>query len=270
MASTLSDATYKKLLADLRRLLKRARASKSEAQQLLAAYWGIGEKLDETQVLQNAAYGDAIYNRLSQDLQIDSRTLRRSVSFFSQYPELPETGLSWAHYRELIALSHPKERAFYEQLAVGEALSRDKLASAIASDLFHTKAKGKPGAQLPRPTDLRYLFQADLLRVIDGDTLFFRIDLGFEVIKEQRVRLSSVDTLSAGSQGGKRATQFVADNLCFADRIVLKTHRADLHGRYVAHVFYSTTGQTLLETFQRGHYLNQELLDQRLAMLAKR
>jgi hypothetical protein len=141
---------------------------------------------------------------------------------------------------------------------------------AIDSDLYGKRGQKKQVTQLARPTDLRYLFEATLLRIIDGDTLYFRIDLGFELHKDQRVRLSALDTLNASSDKGKRATQYVADNLSFADRIVLKTHRADLHGRYVADVFYSTRSLTLFDTFKRGRYLNQELLDERLAIPAKK
>ena len=33
-----------------------------------------------------------------------------------------------------------------------------------------------------------------------------------------------------------------------------------------AHLFYSTCSLDVLETFARGHYLNQQLLDEKLAM----
>lgn len=270
MARGVSDAAYRKLLADLRGRLEHAKTFKSVDQQLLTTYWSIGEQLTKSTALRNAAYGDAIVKRLSQDLEIDPRTLQRSVAFFDQYEEVPTTGLTWSHYRELITVSNPTERAFYEKLALEESYSRNKLALAIDSDLYGKRGQKKRAAKLTRPTDLRYLFEAALLRIIDGDTLFFRIDLGFELHKDQRVRLSAVDTLSVGSDKGKRATQYVADNLSFADRIVLKTHRADLHGRYVADVFYSTRSLSLLDTFQRGNYLNQQLLDERLAIPAKK
>lgn len=270
MARGLSDASYKKLLGDLRRALDLAKSYKSVDQQLVGSYWSIGQRIVQTGALDDASYGDSVVKRLSADLEIDPRTLQRSVAFFDEYESVPETGLSWSHYRELITVSDPRERAFYEQLAVDEALSRNKLVLAIDSDLFGKRGKKKQSPRLTRPTDPRYLFEAELLRIIDGDTLFFRIDLGFEILKEQRVRLKGIDTFDASSDKGKRATQYVADNLSFADRIVLKTHRADLHGRYVADVFYSTRSLTLLDTFERGRYLNQELLDERLAILGKR
>jgi hypothetical protein len=50
---------------------------------------------------------------------------------------------------------------------------------------------------------------------------------------------------------------------------VIHTRRADLHGRYLAHVFYSTRGLSFEKTFEKGHYLNQQLLDEKLAMVLR-
>jgi hypothetical protein len=139
-----------------------------------------------------------------------------------------------------LTISDLEERAFYEKLAIEEELSRDRLTMAIESDVFSEKNAPKRRARLRRPSELRYLFEAALVRVIDGDTMVFDIDVGFEVVKRQRVRLSSVNAFSADSKKGRAATLFAAKKLSFADRIVLQTRRADLHGRYVGHVFHST------------------------------
>jgi micrococcal nuclease len=39
-----------------------------------------------------------------------------------------------------------------------------------------------------------YLYQAEVVRVIDGDTLDLSIDLGFEISNRQRVRLFGINT----------------------------------------------------------------------------
>lgn len=39
-----------------------------------------------------------------------------------------------------------------------------------------------------------YTYEAEILRVVDGDTLDLRVDLGFEVCIKVRVRLACVDT----------------------------------------------------------------------------
>lgn len=86
------------------------------------------------------------------------------------------------------------------------------------------------------------------------------------MLKEQRIRLALVDAFSPGSKKGRAATEYVTERLAFADRTVLHTQRADLHGRYVAHVFYSTRGLDQLGTLRAGRYLNQELVDRKLAV----
>jgi len=127
------------------------------------------------------------------------------------------------------------------------------------------KTRAKRKVQLLRPADVRYVYRASLVRIVDGDTLLLDIDLGFEVTKRQRVRLAAVNTFSGHSAKGQAATRFVAQRLSVADEMVVHTKRADLHGRYLAHVFYSTRGLTFEDTFT-GHYLNQQLLDEKLAM----
>jgi hypothetical protein len=49
-------------------------------------------------------------------------------------------------------------------------------------------------------------------------------------------------------------------------RVSKSSSLTELRARYVAHVFYSTRSLDVLETFSRGHYLNQQLLDEKLAM----
>jgi hypothetical protein len=236
----LSDASYRRLFTRLQRLLEKAKRHKSTAAHLVETYWTVGQLITEAGVLESASWGDRVVKNLSEDLSIDARTLQRSIAFSQEYEELPQTPLGWSHYRELLTISDLEERAFYEKLAIEEELSRDRLTMAIESDVFSEKNAPKRRARLRRPSELRYLFEAALVRVIDGDTMVFDIDVGFEVVKRQRVRLSSVNAFSADSKKGRAATLFAAKKLSFADRIVLQTRRADLHGRYVGHVLHST------------------------------
>ena len=262
----LTDSKYKKLLSQIRRDLSKARSHKSVQQQLLQSYWSIGDRLTVAKVMEQAVYGDAVMQSLAEDLEMDIRSLQRAVLFRAAYGEVPETGLSWAHYRELVSISAVKERRFYELLAIEEGLSRDKMMMAIQSDVYSAKTSPKRKASLPRPTEPRYPFEAELVRVVDGDTIDVRMDVGFQITKEQRLRLARVNTFSEESKKGPLATTFVVKRLSVADRIVIQTKRADLHGRYLAHVFYSTRNLGFLETFDSGHYLNQQLLDEKLAM----
>ena len=48
--------------------------------------------------------------------------------------------------------------------------------------------------------------------------------------------------------------------------VLVKTRTWDIHGRYVGHVFYSLKPLPRTDFLTRGAYLNQELLDQDLAV----
>jgi endonuclease YncB( thermonuclease family) len=202
-------------------------------------------------------------------LSIDVRTLQRSAAFRAEYSKVPETGLSWAHYRELLTVSDPEERAFYERLAASEGFSRDRLTAAIDADFFSKKKSNKKAPQLKRPESLRYVFEAKLLRIIDGDTLLLELDLGFGLKKEHRVRLAHIDACTSTSDKGRAATKMVTDRLVTADRVLVQTKRADKHGRYIGNIFYSTRKLSFEATIEKGRFLNQELLDERLAIRVK-
>jgi hypothetical protein len=119
---TLSAARYNRLKSALSALLEEARTHRSVDATLVGAYWSVGKHIVDTNVLEDAAYGDATLRRLSADLEVDVRTLQRSVAFSEAYQEAPAE-LTWSHYRLLLTLSDPKERAFYEELARGEGLN---------------------------------------------------------------------------------------------------------------------------------------------------
>lgn len=130
------------------------------------------------------------------------------------------------------------------------------------SDGGAKKIRTKP---LTRPTAATYVYQAQVERVIDGDTLLLRVDLGFAVWKEQRIRLAEVDTPPIDEPGGQEAYRFVRDQLAQAQTVVVKTHKMDIYGRYVGHVFYALKETDLADVFASGRYLNAELVAKGLA-----
>ncbi len=104
------------------------------------------------------------------------------------------------------------------------------------------------------------------MKVIDGDTLILRLDLGFDVWKQQRIRLAGVDAPPIKEDGGQEAFEYMRGQMAKAKVVVARTGKVDAHGRYVAHVFYSLDeGADKEEVFQKGRWLNQELLDEGLA-----
>jgi len=126
---------------------------------------------------------------------------------------------------------------------------------------------GKSG-KLDRPARDLHNYAGVVERVVDGDTLKVRIDLGFDVWRVEKIRLRGVDTPELGTPGGKEAKTFVEKTLADTPFVVLRTYKTDRYSRYVADVFYDPLLATKAKVFAKGKFLNQELLDKKLATLA--
>jgi len=266
----LTKQQYTKLLADLRRIIGEGKqeAERAAAQALVDSYWSIGKRIHKEKLTTRAGYHNAILTDLSADLGIHLRNLQRTVTFHQTYRRPPRIeGLSWAHYRILTQLQDPDERAFYEQLAAEDSLSATRLAAAIKGahyDSAQWQRKGKP-LTLPRPTDPSYIYKAEVRDVIDADTVLLDIDLGFEVIRRQSIRLARIDAPPRDTQQGAAGRRFVRKQLAVARTVVVNTRKYDIHRRYVAHVFYAFNNRGIESTFLKGRYLNQELIDKGFA-----
>ena len=262
----LTKSGYKRLLADLRQIIGTGKqhAERAAAQALLESYWSIGQRIQKEKLTTRANFHNAILTDLSADLAIDLRTLQRTVTFYQTYKRPPRVeGLSWAHYRILMQLQDPHERTFYEQLTLTDGLSATRLRTAIQGTRYEAaqhQAPGKPFT-LPRPTDPSYLYKAEVRDVIDADTLLLDIDLGFEVIRRQSIRLARIDAPPRDTPEGAAGRRFVRKQLAVARTVVVNTHRYDIHRRYVGHVFYAFNKRGIESTFLKGRYLNQQLLD---------
>lgn len=294
----LSKAGYATLLEDLRTELEagKARAQQAMAQVLVDTYWKAGQRVLGEALSERAGYGAGIIEELALDLGLSRALMFRIVSFAKAYPDQPQPGLGWSHYVALLGVKTDAARAHYEQLARGQKLSFAKLKREIASDSFsrtqleadnpanhHRAGQSAPSApdssdptsareprpKLERPSDGSHLYAATVSRVIDGDTLIVDIDLGFNVIRRQKMRLADIDTAESGTNLGRLASHFVRERLANAESVAIKTVRTeDRHGRYVGHLFYTTASASAGEAFAQGVHLNGELVIRGLASLA--
>ncbi len=270
--SLLSKRAYGRLLRDVEGLIARGRgeAEAAAGHVLAVTYWEVGARIGREELTERAGYRDGVVGQLADEIGIPQVTLYRALRFWRMYAGPPEPGLGWAHYRELLAVADPEARAFYEGRALSEGWSGRKLRQAIVGRVFAEGERAQAGkVVLARPEDASYLYRCDVLQVVDGDTLLAHVDLGFEVIKLQRVRLSSVDAPAARTKAGKAAAQWVREQLAAAEQVVLRTEKLDLHGRYVAHVFYiGERDASADDVFRRGEYLNSKLVLEGHAQLA--
>mgnify|MGYP003326517070 CR=1 FL=1 len=96
-----------------------------------------------------------------------------------------------------------------------------------------------------------YSYTADIIRVVDGDTIDISIDLGFEVARKERVRIAGINAPeihtkdAAEKAAGMTARQFVVDWVAKHPQVTVTTVKdAEKYGRYLAHVV-GTDGQDL-------------------------
>ncbi len=109
-----------------------------------------------------------------------------------------------------------------------------------------------------------YIYFAELHSIIDGDTLMFNFDLGFFTNKRDRVRLIGIDALEKNTDAGKKAIEFVQQELTGAT-ILVETRKKEKYGRYLGFVYYSKEHKEYHEVIRYGKLLNEELVKAGLA-----
>lgn len=103
-----------------------------------------------------------------------------------------------------------------------------------------------------------YEYRAEVIRVIDGDTLALMVDLGCDVHVALTVRLKDVNAPERGTPEGVAATEFVknwlANNMMLRDSgefvVHLVTHKdkREKYGRYLGDIY------------AKGRWLNEDLV----------
>jgi len=260
---TLNQKQYLKLLTDLKTLINdgKTKAQEDATNQLTLAYWQIGKRISNEPLTNEAGYKNSIIKELTSELSLEKTILSRCVTFYKAYKTPPNNkNLSWSHYKDLLSVKDEATRLQLEKQAQDEAWSRQKLLSAIKQ--LNQNPNQSTKNKLTRPTQASYIYQAHIKEIIDGDTLILNIDLGFQVWKEQRIRLAEVDCPELATKEGKAALNYVRNKLTQVKKIVIKTKKIDIYGRYLAHIFYDNTGndKTMDEVFLEGNYLNEEIL----------
>lgn len=96
-------------------------------------------------------------------------------------------------------------------------------------------------------SEFNYIYKAKVVRVVDGDTLDLKVDLGFQTWTHERFRLAHVDTWEPRGENrerGKAATAFVASNFPEGSSVVVKTVKdtTGKYGRYLAGAIWNLAG----------------------------
>ena len=121
-----------------------------------------------------------------------------------------------------------------------------------------------------------YTFKATIERIVDGDTALVHVDCGFGIWKRQYLRFRGLNCPELSTAPGQAVKRFIESRIKPNDFVVIKTHKDDKYGRYLVDVWYAptiiagpTTSWDKNKVAAEGIYLNQELLDNRLAVVMK-
>lgn len=298
----------------------------------LQSYWNVGKYISED-LLKNqshSGYGENLYRRLSNNLPLSDRTLKRTVQFYRTYPiRPPATELQWTHYIHLLSIEGKSQRKGLQQMAINKdwcptelknyiselkqkqtqqnrpkeipllSFTRGRLNTykIVASEEEETMPllvdlgfqmrktlpqvnklgimagetieviKGKIKKATIEPEQL-YTYKAYVEEVIDGDTLWVLIDTDFGMLIRQKLRLRGIDCPELSTERGQRAKKFVQNELKNCDFIIIKTHKdkVDKYDRYITDIFYMRDKDNAQVVLKEGNFLNQELLDNHLAI----
>lgn len=129
---------------------------------------------------------------------------------------------------------------------------KDQIVESIPrEDAYKFSKSGRSAADL-------FTYSAFVEKVIDGDTVKVRFDLGFNVWTRQTLRLRGLDCPEVGTKGGDEARNFVRSRLKESQRIIVRSSRSDKYDRYLADIFIPA-GEEPEET--TDIYLNNLLLE---------
>lgn len=258
-----------------------------------------------------ADYGEQLFVQLTKDTGIEKTTLYQMRAFYKSYPKIPtqNNSLSWSHYRSLIAVKDEQTRKQLENLVVEKSFGSDRLQKEIAATkkkkitskksakkILRLKVKRgnlgtytlkegeidlgfnvflkigkKISPKISPVTKSDYTYCAVLERVVDGDTLHVKIDLGFGIMHREILRLAQINASESETAEGKKATAALQKILQNVPFLIVRTNKTDIYGRYVADVFFDESGKEKnpQQVADSGIYLSQLLLDRGLVELWK-
>lgn len=136
------------MVAEIRQVLEAARGHIAHQvnSELLYAYWNIGRIMVENEQSQpeRADYGKRTIRELSRALtkelgkgfSVSNLQFMRRFYLTYQIQQTVSVKLSWSHYCELLSISDPDKRGFYEKEAINANWSVRELKRQIDSSLF--------------------------------------------------------------------------------------------------------------------------------------
>ena len=143
----------------------------------------------------------------------------------------------------------------------------------IRNDLEGSNKKRKRKKLKELPPEIRvktpYTFYAKLDSVVDGDTVRLIADLGFYIKAEIKVRFNKVNAKPLATAQGKKAKEFVEEELAGCS-LVVETTKRDKYARYVSYIYYHPTHKKFVDIVRDGKLINEEIVKAKLAKQVQR
>ena len=116
--------------------------------------------------------------------------------------------------------------------------------------------------KLGDPTDFSYRVKK-VTKIVDGDTIDVTLDMGFDILYQQRVRLFGIDTPESRTRDkeekkyGLLSKYFLKAELSLGKKITVKTYKGDETGKF---------GRILGDIWIDGKSVNQKMCDKGYAV----
>lgn len=146
--------------------------------------------------------------------------------------------------------------------------SASKLKEADTVELVFSDGQLTGATKVAGTQDELFTYKAVVNEIIDADTCWVSFDFRCAVSLSQKLRLRGINCPEIDTPEGKKAKRFVESRLKDCEFIVVKTYkdRSDKFDRYLADIFYWPRQTDAQRIAAEGKFLNQELLDERLAV----
>ena len=128
MPGVIPASSYNKLLKILQSEIKQSLENirRFADRQRVLTYWKIGKETAD--FIAGHGSGGQLYERLSADIGIHIRTLQQCVQFAGVYPKIDaDLPLTWSHYRYLMMVESPVERARWQKRTLKERWDGNEL-----------------------------------------------------------------------------------------------------------------------------------------------
>jgi endonuclease YncB( thermonuclease family) len=157
--------------------------------------------------------------------------------------------------------------------AVGGKLPSGHILVDCGFDVYRSVPAKSPKLKLTKT--LAYTYAATVERVVDGDTVWAFIDVGFGTVVRKKLRLHGVNAPELSTTKGEEARDYISGFLPPGAVVVIRSYASDAFGRYLADILCprqpatTRSQKTLDEMVATGLFLNQDMLTKGLVTRVK-